>query len=145
MWLINENRKKMRWFIVNSSKKVVIFRLISFLFFSNVFICFFNFFIRFKTISKFYSICIVVRWTFFKIVCFFFLIWTYKHAFFVMFSFFERIQLFVFQQKSKAKRYVIKFLRFRERFVLFFVDDVSKIIQIISDDDSKTNKMKLWH
>ena len=45
---------------------------INFIFFSNVFICFFNFLIRFKTISKFYSICIIVRRIFFKIVYFFF-------------------------------------------------------------------------
>ena len=60
-----------------------------------------------------------------------------------MFLFFERIQFFVFQQKLKAKRYVVKFLRFRERFVSFFVDNISKIIKIINDDNSKTNEMKL--
>ena len=113
-------------------------------FFSSVFTCFFNLFIRFKTISRFHLIYIAVRWVFFKIV-FFLKTWAYKHAFFVMFSFFERIQFFVFQQKSKAKRYVVKFLRFRKRFVSFFVDDASKTIKIVSDDDSKTNEMRLWH
>ena len=60
-----------------------------------------------------------------------------------MFSFFERMRFCVFQQKSKTKRYDCEFLRIHARFFSFFIDDVSKIIKIVNDNNSKTNEMKL--
>ena len=60
-----------------------------------------------------------------------------------MFSFFERMRLCVFQQKSKTKRDDCEFLQIHARLFSFFVDDVSKTIKIVNDDDSKTNEMKL--
>ena len=144
LWLINENRKKIRWFIVSSSKKIVIFRLISFFFRAFLFVSSTFWFVS-ERFRNFIQLALLLVEFFSKSSVFSSRTWTYKHAFFVMFSFFERIQIFIFQQKSKAKRDDCELLRVHARFFSLFDDDVSRIIQIVSDNDSKTNEMKMWH